>query len=72
MTFQVPVTLYTNTDVNLRKDSNKDSARLLTLENGTVLTANAYQGNWLRVQTEDNNQGWVLNTLIETKMSNGH
>ena len=72
VTFQVPVTLYTNTDVNLRKDSNKDSARLLTLENGTVLTANAYQGNWLRVQTEDNNQGWVLNTLIETKMSNGH
>lgn len=72
VTFQVPVTLHTNTDANLRKESSKNSARIFTIKKGTVLTANAYQGNWLRVQTEDNNQGWVLNTLVKTHISNGH
>ena len=72
VTFQVPVTLHTNTDANLREEPSKNSAILFTLEKETVLTANAYQGNWLRVQTEDNNQGWVLNALVETHISNGH
>ncbi len=72
VTFQVPVTLHTITDANLRKESSKNSVRLFTLEKGTALTANAYQGNWFRVQTEDNNQGWVLNTLVETRMNNGY
>lgn len=71
-TFQVPVMLYTKTGVNLRKGSNRHTTILTALDKNTVLIANAYQGNWLRVQTEDNNQGWVLSTLIETQISNGH
>ncbi|MDH5552188.1 MAG: SH3 domain-containing protein [Nitrosomonas sp.] len=72
VTFQVPVILHTKTGVNLRKESSKNSARLLILEIGAMLTANAYQGNWLRVQTEDNNQGWVHNTLVETHISHAN
>lgn len=72
VTFQVPVILQTKTDVNLRKESNNNSARLFTFEKGVTLTANAYQGNWLRIQTEDDNQGWVLNSLVEIPMSNAH
>lgn len=65
VTFQVPVMLQTKTGVNLRKESRKNSARLFTFEKGAALTANAYQGNWLRIQTDDNTQGWVLSTLVE-------
>ena len=72
VTFQVPVTLHTKTGVNLRKEPRKNSARLLTLKNGAGLTANAYQGNWLRVQTDGNNQGWVLSTLVEAHINNAN
>lgn len=72
MTFQVPVILRTNTNANLRKESSKNAAILFTLEEGTVLTANAYQGDWFRIQTEDNNHGWVLNTLVEIHISDEH
>lgn len=72
VTFQVPVMLYTKTRVNLRKGSNINTTILATLDMSAVLIANAYQGNWLRVQTEDNDQGWVLSTLVETQISNVH
>ncbi len=69
VTFQVPVMLLTKTGVNLREESRKNSALLFTFEKGAALTANAYQGNWLRIQTDDNTQGWVLSTLVEIQMN---
>lgn len=72
VTFQVPIILQTKTGVNLRKESRKKSAILFTFEKGAALTANAYQGNWLRIQTEDNYQGWVFNSLVEIPMRNAH
>lgn len=72
VTFQVPVMLQTKTGVNLRKESRKNSTLLFTFEKGAALTANAYQGNWLRIQTDDSTQGWVLNTLVEIPMNGTH
>lgn len=69
VTFQVPVMLRTTTDINLREGSSRNTAILSTLTKNTTLIANAYQGNWFRVQTEGGKQGWVLHSLVETQVS---
>ncbi len=62
--FHIPVRLRTNKNVNLRKEPNTNAQVLGTLKKDAVLTANANQGPWLRVQT-DKHQGWVLHTMVE-------
>jgi len=63
--FSTHITLQTTADANLRHAPGRNSAVRTVLKKGTVLIASAYQGNWLRVQTDQNQQGWVSNTLIE-------
>lgn len=63
--FNTPIMLQTITDANLRREPGKHTMIIDVLQQGTVLTANAYQGNWLMVQTDKNTQGWVFNTLVE-------
>ncbi|MCP5246303.1 MAG: SH3 domain-containing protein [Burkholderiales bacterium] len=63
--FNTPIMLQTTTDANLRREPGRHSLIIDLLQKGTVLTANAYQGNWLMVQTDKNTQGWVFNSLIE-------
>lgn len=60
----VPFVLQTITDVNLRQNPHGNAKILNTLDKGCILVANAYRGNWFRVQTEDGHQGWVLNALV--------
>lgn len=60
----VPFVLQTVTDVNLRQNPHSNAKILNILEKGCLLVANAYRGNWFRVQTEDGRQGWVLNALV--------
>ena len=62
--FHTPVILRTKSNVNLRKEPNASAQILGVLKKGTVLAANANQGTWLRVQA-DENQGWVLGTILE-------
>ena len=62
----VPLVLQTVTDVNLRHNPHGNAKILDILEKGCILLANAYRGNWFRVQTEDGRQGWVLNALVRT------
>lgn len=62
--FHIPVRLRTIKNAFLRKEPNQYAQVLSTLKKDTVLTANANQGPWLRIQT-DKNQGWVLYTLLE-------
>ena len=62
----VSLMLKTLTDVNLRENPHNNAKILNILEKGSVLVANAYRGNWFRVQTDDGLQGWVSNTLVRT------
>ncbi len=62
--FHIPVRLRTIKNVFLRKEPNQYAPILSTLKKDTVLVANANQGPWLRVQT-DEAQGWVLNTMLD-------
>ncbi len=66
--FHVHVTLSANTGVNMRRASNSGALILLVLEKDAKLIANAYQGNWLRVQAENGEQGWVYNSLVDTRI----
>lgn len=62
----VSLTLKTITDVNLREKPHSSAKILNILEKDSILVANAYRGNWFRVQTDDGLQGWVSNTLVRT------
>jgi len=63
--FNLPIKLQTTANVNLRQTPGAQAAIRTVLKKGTPLTATAYQGNWLRVQTEGSMQGWVSNTFIK-------
>lgn len=65
--FHTPVKLRTKTSVKLRKEPNAHAQVLDTLKKDTELAANANQGSWLRVQTSDKKQGWVLSTTLEVE-----
>ncbi len=62
--FNTPIILQTTTDVNLRREPGLKALIVSVLEEDTVLTVNAYHGNWLMVQTDTNTQGWVFNSLV--------
>lgn len=66
--FNTPVRLVASNNVNLRQMPGTHSAVLTVLEKGVYMTATAYQGNWLRVQTDQNLQGWVSNTLVKVSI----
>lgn len=63
--FNTPVMLQTITNANLRREPGRHALIIDVVQQGTVLTANGYQGNWLMVQTDNNTQGWIFNTLVE-------
>lgn len=70
--FNTPIIMHTTTDANLRREPGRHTLVVSVLNAGTVLTANAYQGNWLMVQTDANLQGWVFNSLISVVADDSH
>lgn len=66
--FNVPIPLRAKTNVNLRLKPFTNAAKLVTLKKDSALTAKAYLGDWLQVQTSDMRSGWVLNTLVEVRV----
>jgi hypothetical protein len=65
--FQTPIPMRTLTDCNLRQLPRSSSASLSVLKKDSALTAVAYDGNWLRVRTEDELEGWLLKSLVEAQ-----
>lgn len=63
--FQVPVSLRTRSDSNLRAQPWRTAAVRTVLPQGTPLQAYAYRGDWLRVRTGDGDEGWVHGSLLE-------
>lgn len=64
--FNVPIKMKITTDANLRREPGINGKIIGVLQKGSIVQAIAYRGNWLRVQTNNENQGWVSNKLIET------
>ncbi len=71
MTSEVPFTVAINVrmkvDGNLRRQPRPNAAVLGVLQKATPIFARAYQGEWLWVQTENGNSGWVLSSLVEAR-----
>jgi len=65
--FNVPIPLRAKSNVNLRQRPSVNAAKLALLKKDSALIAQAYQGDWLQVQTSDLYSGWVLNTLLEVR-----
>jgi hypothetical protein len=66
---QTPLPLRATANSNLRQNPNLKSAVLGVLKKDSILTAEAYQGEWLKVQTAEGEAGWVLNTLVEAHIA---
>ncbi|MDQ3187228.1 MAG: SH3 domain-containing protein [Pseudomonadota bacterium] len=66
--FEVPIPLRAVANSNLRQKPAFSAAILGTLKKDSSMTAEAYQGDWLRVQTTNGHSGWVLNTLVEAQV----
>ena len=65
--FQVPIPLRIRSDSNLRQKPGESAAILGVLKKDSTITAEAYRGDWLQVQTAEGRSGWVLNTLVEAQ-----
>lgn len=65
VSLQTPLPLRATANSNLRQSPNLKSTVLGVLKKDSILTAEAYQGDWLKVQTAEGEVGWVLNTLVE-------
>ena len=62
---QTPIPLRAAPNSNLRQGPSLKSAVVAKLKNDSTVTAEAYQGDWLKIHTPDGESGWVLNTLVE-------
>lgn len=65
--FKMAIPLRTKADTRLRNKPQLDAAVLIVLQQTTLVVAQAYQGQWLHVQTEDGVSGWVLGELLEPR-----
>lgn len=54
----------TLSNVNLKKSPDSTIGTEVNLKQGTVVTLIETKGQWARVLTEDNKEGWVLKSLI--------
>lgn len=68
VSLQTPIPLRATVNSNLRQKPGLKSAVLGILKKDSTITAEAYQGDWLQVQTADGRSGWVLNTLVEAQV----
>lgn len=68
--FNVPIPLRAKSNIHLRREPFGSTVKLGALKKGSALTAHAYLGDWLHVQTSNERSGWVLNTLVEVQVSN--
>ena len=63
--FKVAIPLKIKVDSHLRRQPNNSAAVLDVLQKTTPVVARAYQGQWLHVQTEVGDSGWVMAELLE-------
>jgi predicted RNase H-like nuclease (RuvC/YqgF family) len=62
--FALPLPLQVLKTSNLREKADLESNVITTLKPGTPLIGYSYKGQWVRVTSEDGNNGWIYQTLI--------
>ncbi|MGW8220595.1 MAG: SH3 domain-containing protein [Syntrophobacteria bacterium] len=62
--FALPLPLQALRTSNLREQPDLESTVITTLEKGTALMGYSYKGQWVRVTSEDGNNGWIFQTLV--------
>ncbi len=62
--FALPLPLQVLRTSNLRKQPDRESKVITTLEKGTPLIGYSYKDKWVRVTSEDGAYGWVFQTLV--------
>lgn len=67
--FNVPIPLRAKSNITLRQKPFSSAAKLGALKKDSALTAQAYLGDWLHVQTNDERSGWIPNALVEVRVS---
>ena len=65
ISLQVPVPMRATVNANLRHKPGPGGMVVGVLQKDSVMTWEAYRGDWLLVQAADGRSGWVLNTLVE-------
>jgi uncharacterized protein YgiM (DUF1202 family) len=65
VSLQVPIPMRAIVNANLRHKPGPEGMVASMLQKGSLITSEAYRGDWLLVQTADGRSGWVLNTLVE-------
>ena len=68
VSLQTPIPLRASVDSNLRQKPGLKGTVLGVLKKNSAMIAEAYQGDWLQVQTGDGRSGWILNTLVEVQV----
>ena len=68
LVFRIPISLLVTRTISLRADPNDHSRIIGSLEKNTPLTATAYNGNWLRVQTGDDLSGWIRSQSVDVRV----
>ena len=62
--FALPLPLQVLKTSNLRAKADLEAKVITTLEKGTPLIGYSYKGQWVRVISEDGNNGWIFQTLV--------
>ena len=62
--FALPLPLQVLKTSNLREKPDLEGKVITTLEKGTPLIGYSYKGQWVRVLSEDGNNGWVFQSLV--------
>jgi predicted RNase H-like nuclease (RuvC/YqgF family) len=62
--FALPLPLLVLKSSNLREKADLQSNVITTLKQGTPLMGYSYKGQWVRVTSEDGNNGWIYQTLV--------
>ncbi len=68
VSLQVPIPLRATSNSNLRQKPSLSGALVTTLKRDSLMSAEAYRGDWLQVITPTGRAGWVLNTLVEAQV----
>jgi hypothetical protein len=66
--FNIPIPLRAKSNINLRREPFSSAVKVAALKKDSALTAQAYLGDWLHVQTSDEHSGWVLSTQVEVRV----
>jgi uncharacterized protein YgiM (DUF1202 family) len=65
VSLQIPIPMRAVANANLRHKPGVGGMVASVLQKDSLITSEAYRGDWLLVQTVDGRSGWVLNTLVE-------